>query len=83
MVSISNYFFYFFIIYIFFYSLPSFPFRLFKPFSEPRSGRTATIEAFKVAEKRLKKFDAKLIEVERGRKSAEVVVDNAKRQAET
>ena len=47
------------------------------------SGRTATIEAFKVAEKRLKEFDAKLIEVERGRKSAEVVVDNAKRQAET
>ena len=47
------------------------------------SGRTAAIKAFKVAEKRLKESDAKLIEAERGRKSAEAVVDNAERQAET
>ena len=46
-------------------------------------GRTAAIEAFKVAEKRLKESDAKLIKAERGRKSAKAVVDNAERQAET
>ena len=52
--------------------------------------RTAAVEAFKVAEKRLKESDAKLkgskaklIEVEKGRRSAEATVDNAKRQAET
>ena len=50
---------------------------------DKEGGRTAAIEACKVAEKRLKESDAKLIEAERGRKSAEVVVDNAKRQAET
>ena len=48
--------------------------------------RTAAVEAFKVAEKRLKESDAKLkeskaklIEAEKGRRSAEATVDNAKR----
>ena len=45
--------------------------------------RVATVEAFKVAEKRLKESDANLTEVERGRKSAEVALDGVERQAET
>ena len=45
--------------------------------------RVATVEAFKVAEKRLKELDANLTEAERGRKSAEVALDGVERQAET
>ena len=36
-----------------------------------------------MADKRLKEMDAKLIEAERGWKSAEAIVDNVERQAET
>ena len=36
-----------------------------------------------MAEKGLKESDAKLIEAKRGRKSADAVMDNAERQAET
>ena len=50
---------------------------------DKEGGRTAAIEACKVAEKRLKESDAKLIEAERGRKSAEAVMDNVEKQAET
>ena len=45
--------------------------------------RVATVEAFKVAEKRLKESDAKLTEAERGRKSTEVALDRVERQAKT
>ena len=45
--------------------------------------RVATVEAFKVAEKRLKELDANLTKAERGRKSAEVALDGVERQAET
>ena len=45
--------------------------------------RVATVEAFKVAEKRLKESDAKLTKAERGRKSTEVALDGVERQAKT
>ena len=45
--------------------------------------RVATVEAFKVAEKRLKESNAKLTKAERGRKSTEVALDGVERQAKT
>ena len=45
--------------------------------------RVDTIEAFKVAEKRLKESDANLTEAERGRKSTKVALDGVERQAKT
>ena len=45
--------------------------------------RVAIVEAFKVAKKRLKESDAKLTEVERGRKSTKVALDGVERQAKT
>ena len=45
--------------------------------------RIAAVEAFKVADKREKETDAKLIEAQRNWKSAEAAMDNIERQAET
>ena len=45
--------------------------------------RVVAIETFKVVEKRLKEVDAKLIKLERGRKSAEATMDNEEIQAKT
>ena len=45
--------------------------------------RVAIVEAFKVAKKRLKESDAKLTKAKKGRKSVEVALDGAERQAET
>ena len=43
----------------------------------------AAIEAFIMAEKRVKEFNAKLTEVEREKKSTETALEGAERQAET
>ena len=45
--------------------------------------RVAAVEAFNVAEKRVKELNAKLLEAEREWKSAEVALEGAERQAET
>ena len=45
--------------------------------------RVIAVEAFKMAEKRLKESDAKLTKAKKGRKSVEVALDGAERQAET
>ena len=45
--------------------------------------RIAAVEAFKVADKREKETDTKLIEAKRNWKSAEAAMDNIERQAET
>jgi len=41
------------------------------------------VEAFKVAEKRLKESNANLTKAERGRKSAKAALDGAERQTKT
>ena len=50
---------------------------------DEKGRQVVAVKAFKVAEKRLKESDAKLIKAKRGRKSAEAAVDNAQRQAKT
>ena len=45
--------------------------------------RIAAVEAFKVADKREKETDTKLIEAKRNWKSAKAAMDNIERQAET
>ena len=55
----------------------------YRQMKDEKGRRVATVEAFKVAEKRLKESDAKLTEAERGRKSTEVALDRVERQAKT
>ena len=43
----------------------------------------AAVEAFNVAEKRVKKLNAKLLETEWDKKSAKAALEGAERQAET
>ena len=45
--------------------------------------QVAVVEAFNVAEKRVKELNAKLIEAEREKKRAEAALERMERQAET
>ena len=49
---------------------------------EEEGRQIEAVDAFHVAEKSNKKLKSKLIEVERGKRSAEAALDNAERQAE-
>ncbi|KAL0006316.1 hypothetical protein SO802_013877 [Lithocarpus litseifolius] len=50
---------------------------------DEESRRIVAIKAFKVAEKRIKENEVKLVESEKGRKSAEAAVDNVERQGKS
>jgi len=49
---------------------------------EEKAKRIATVEAFKVVDKKSQKLITKLIKAERDRKSVEATLDGAEKQAE-
>ena len=50
---------------------------------DEESRRIVVVEAFNVAEKRVKELNTKLIEAEREKKSVEAALERAERQVET